>query len=342
MAGRFADPGPSGVPPLPVRAVGRPAPGGHHVSGGMIVDRLLELLLDNSSMVGRLVTSVALVAGAVPLAMVLGGVLARRGEDPYRAYYLRKIAHYAVLVVVLVAMVVLWRPFAGRIGVVLGLAAAGVAFAMQEVIGALAGWVSILSSRQFGVGDRIQMAGVRGDVLDITPLRTKLLEIGSSSQGGSWVRARQYTGRIVSVSNKAVFHEPVYNSSAAFDYLWEEMTLPVPYREDWKLAERILREEAERASASAGARRAMEQMRRRYPVGRTDTEPRVFVRATDNWVELSARFVVPVRDARRVKDAMTRRVLDRFGEAGLTVASATQEVSVDSLDPDQPFPTDQP
>ena len=72
----------------------------------------------------------------------------------------------------------------------------------------------------------------------------------------------------------------------------------------------------------------MAETRRRYPVGRADVEPRVFVRATDNWVELSARFVVPVCDARRVKDAMTRRVLHRFSEAGLSVASATQDITV--------------
>jgi small-conductance mechanosensitive channel len=288
----------------------------------------LELLRDNTSVLGRAVTTVVLLIAAVLAGAVGGRLAARRAEDPYNRYYLRKAARGAVFVVLLISLAVVWQPFAGRIGVVLGLAAAGVAFAMQEVIGALAGWVSILSSRQFRVGDRIQMGGVRGDVLDITPLRTKLLEIGSAHDDASWVRARQYTGRMVSVSNKAVFSEPVYNASAAFDYLWEEITLPVPYREDWQLAERILREEAEHASASVAAKEAIAQMRRRYPVGRADVEPRVFVRATDNWVELSARFVVPVRDARRVKDEMTRRVLHRFAQAGLSVASATQEVTV--------------
>jgi small-conductance mechanosensitive channel len=292
------------------------------------MDGFLDLLRDNSSVLGRLVSTAVLAVAAMPVAAVLGRVAARRGSDPYARYYLRKTARYAVLVAFLVVLAVLWRPFAGRIGVVLGLAAAGVAFAMQEVIGALAGWVSILSSRQFRVGDRVQLGGVHGDVLDITPLRTRLLEIGAADGGDSWVRARQYTGRLVSVSNKAVFNEPVYNSSAAFDYLWEELTMPVPYHEDWQRAERILQEEVERASASSGARQAMITMRRRYPVGRADVEPRVFVRATDDWVELSARFVVPVRDARRVKDAMTRRVLDRFAEAGLSVASATQDITV--------------
>ncbi len=288
----------------------------------------VDLLRDSTSVGGRLVSTAVLLAVAIPAAIVLGRLAGRRTDDPYFKYYLRKTVRYAVLSTTLIALAVLWRPFAGRIGVVLGLGAAGVAFAMQEVIGALAGWVSILSSRQYRVGDRVEMGGVRGDVVDVTPLRTKLLEIGSASDAGSWVRARQYTGRMVSISNKAVFTAPVYNSSAAFDYLWEELTVPVPYSDDRELAESILQEEAERTSASGGAREAIGQMRRRYPVGRADVEPRVFVRLTDNWVELSARFVVPVRDARLVKDQMTRRVLDRFADAGLTIASETRDVTL--------------
>ncbi len=288
----------------------------------------LELLRDNTSVLGRLVTTAALVVLAFLVAAVAGWLVSRRTDDPYTRYYLRKAIHALVVVVLLVALAVVWRPFAGRIGVVLGFATAGLAFAMQEVVGALAGWVSILTGRHFRVGDRIQMGGVRGDVLDLSPLRTKILEIGSGQEEDSWIRGRQYTGRVVSISNKAIFSEPVFNSSAAFDYLWEELTVPVPYDDDWQRAEQILREEAELASSSADARRAMEEVRRRYPVGRAEVEPRVFVRATDNWIELAARFVVPVRNARAVKDEMTRRVLDRFAEESITVASATQDITI--------------
>jgi small-conductance mechanosensitive channel len=67
------------------------------------------------------------------------------------------------------------------------------------------------------------MGGVRGDVIDITPLRTKIMEMGSATEEQTWVRGRQYTGRIVTVSNKATFTEPVFNYSTVFDYIWEEL-----------------------------------------------------------------------------------------------------------------------
>jgi small-conductance mechanosensitive channel len=282
---------------------------------------------------GRLVLSAAAIVVSAIVASVAGRVLARRREDdPYARYYARKISRYVAAVVAVIALAIIWRAFAGRISVVLGLMAAGIAFAMQETIGAIAGWFNILSGRIFRVGDRIEMGGVRGDVIDVTPLRTKIMEMGSpqtaKDESSSWVRGRQYTGRIVAVSNKMTFTEPVYNYSAVLEFLWEELTIPVPYASDWRMAETILREEAQRASNTEGAREAIRTMVRRYPVGRAEVEPRVFVSATDNYVELSARFVVPLRAARSTKDEMTRRVLDRFKEVGIEVASATEDVTV--------------
>jgi small-conductance mechanosensitive channel len=301
------------------------------------VDGVWELLADNESASGRAVTSALVVAVAVAVALGLGQVLARRADDAQSRYYARKVTRYVVAVVTLVVLAVLWRAFAGRAGVVLGLAAAGLAFAMQEVIGAVAGWFNILSGRIFRVGDRIQMGGVRGDVIDITPLRTKVMEIGSGTDDASWVQGRQFTGRVVAISNKATFTEPVFNYSASFDFLWEELTVPVALTADWEQATAILEEEAVRVSASGGAAAAIRAMRRRYPVPATELEPRVFASPTDDYLVLSARFVVPVRTARTIKDDLTRRVVERFAEAGIEVASATSDVRVD-LRADHPDP----
>lgn len=298
----------------------------------MNAERVWDLLVDNQTTTGRLATSVAVLVIAALLASVVGRLLARRTDDPYAKYYARKVARYVMAVIALVVLAVLWRAFAGRVGVVLGLATAGLAFAMQEVVGAIAGWFNILSGGIFRVGDRIEMGGVRGDVIDITPLRTKVMEIGSVNNDATPVQGRQYTGRIVAISNKSTFTEPVFNYSAAFEFIWEELTLPVGHDSDWVAAERILTEEAERVSSSAGAQDAIRHMARRYPVPRAEVEPRVYARATDNYLELSARFVVPIRTARTVKDDLIRTVMHRFAEADITIASTTQDVTLRHAD----------
>lgn len=289
---------------------------------------LWSFIADNDSVTGKLATSAVIVAAATVLGVVAGRLLSRRVEDRYHKYHTRKIVHYVVVVVALIGLGILWRPFAGQLGLLLGLIAAGVVVALQGVISSVAGWFNIISGGIFRVGDRVQLGGVRGDVIDIQPLRTKLMEIGSNVGDDTWVKGRQYTGRIASVANSATFGEPVFNYSAAFDFLWEEVTIPIAYREDWRTAERILNEEVARISALEGAELAITEMVKRYPVARTEVEPRVFIRATDNYLELAARLVVPVRTARWATDSLTRRVLGRLEEAGIQVASATQDITV--------------
>lgn len=293
-------------------------------------------LFDLQTNTGKLLISVLTVVGAVVVMFGLRMLFRRRIGDPAVRYHTRRITSYALTIVVLIALGLIWRPFAGQLGLVVGLLGAGLAFALQEVIGAVAGWANIISGGIYRVGDRIELGGVRGDVIDITLLRTKLMEIGSPVSETTWVRGRQYTGRIVAVSNKKTFTEAVFNFSASFEFIWEELTIPVSHDADWALAESIMLEEAQAASASEGAQEAMNLMLRRYPVPRTEVEPYVFVRATDNWMELAARFIVPVRAARSVKDGLSRRIKKRLEEAGIEIASETLEATV--REKSQPLP----
>jgi len=278
---------------------------------------------------GRIVATLVVV-GAVLLVAALGGRLAaRRGHDEFAAYYYRHLARYAAAFAGVVALIVVWRSAIGHLALFGGLFAAGLAFAMQEVIGSIAGWFNIVSGGIYRVGDRVEIAGVKGDVIDITLLRTKVLEMGSSlPEEPSWVGGRQSTGRIVPISNKATFEQPTYNYSSFFEYVWEELRVPIPYSDDWKLAERIVCEEAERVSASEGARQAMAEMRQRFPIPPHEVEPKVYVTLTDNWVELAARFVIPVRRSRTIKDHMSRAIRERFDAAGIRIASSTMDVTV--------------
>jgi len=294
------------------------------------VDALWDLLADTDSTAGVLVTSLAVVAVATALRFLTAALARRRvRDDPYRRYWAGKVATYVFTAVTFVVLVVLWAPLGGRISVILGFATAGIAFAMQEVIGALFGWVNVLAGRIYNVGDRIEVGGVRGDVLDITPLRTTLLEIGGAPRGGegsgSWVTARQPTGRVVAISNKKTFTDAVFNYSAQLEWIWEELTLVVSQDADWQRAETILLEEVrgESPAVREQGERTLARLHERHRFSAGDVEPRVFVRVVEGDIELTARFVVAVRRARAAKDAITRRVLEQLADAGIALAYPT-------------------
>lgn len=88
---------------------------------------LWDLLVDNETVAGRAVSSVLLVVVGWLAAAVLARGLGRRRTDAFDRYVIRKLVRYAALVVVVVGLVLLWRPSAGRFGVVLGFVTAGVA-----------------------------------------------------------------------------------------------------------------------------------------------------------------------------------------------------------------------
>lgn len=269
--------------------------------------------------VPRVVISVLVVVAGIVVIWLAGKAVNRRIEGDYERFYTRKFIRYGVTLLVFLVLLFVWQPFGSGVATALGLAAAGITFAMQEVIGALAGFFNITIGRIFKVGDRIQMGGVRGDVIDITPLRTKLMEIGAADDDSVWVKGRQHTGRMVAISNKATFTDPVYNFSSFFDFIWEELEVLIPYHEDRDTAASILKEEAEDLSEVDEALTQMRALRRRFPVPDAELLPSVYASMDRDGVTLAARFIVPTRTARSVKHQLANRVERRLSEHGIEV-----------------------
>jgi small-conductance mechanosensitive channel len=69
-------------------------------------------------------------------------------------------------------------------------------------------------------------------------------------------------------------------------------------------------------------------MQQRYPMPKHELDAKVYVTLTDNWVELAARFVIPVRRSRTIRDEMSRAISERFDDAGITIASSTMDVTL--------------
>jgi small-conductance mechanosensitive channel len=232
-----------------------------------------------------------------------------------------------------ILLVSIWFDDPQRLTTVLGLVSAGVAIALQRLITAFAAYFVILRGRVFRVGDRIVMGGVRGDVIDLGFIRTSIMEMGQpppvqKDEPAIWVEARQYSGRIVTVTNDKIFDEPIYNYTRDFPFIWEELHLPIPYQADRGRAEEILLAAAQRHTLELSelSEEALQEFRRRYFVESPDLKPRVYWQLTDNWLELAVRFVTRDRGVRELKDAMSREILNELQSSGISIASATFEL----------------
>lgn len=265
--------------------------------------------------------------GLRALAQKLGGARQKT------AFWTRQGISLVTFILGIVGFVSVWFDNPTRLATGVGLLGAGLAFALQKVVTSFAGYFVILRGKTFNVGDRISMGGVRGDVISLNFIQTVIMEMGEppalqSEDPGMWVMSRQYSGRIVTISNAQIFETPVYNYTRDFPYIWEEMHIPISYKDDRQKAEQIMLEVVERHTKqiSQMAEPELERLKHRYFIEAADVYPRVFLRITDNWVELTVRFLCATHDVRGLKDSISREILAGLDAVKIGIASSTYDI----------------
>jgi small-conductance mechanosensitive channel len=294
----------------------------------------METFLQNlifDPFVGKLVAAVFAIVMINILVRFLQRILAARVKEKNARYGLRRGLTFLGYLVAILVLAAIFSDQLTSFTVALGVAGAGIAFALQEVIASVAGWIALSFGQFYTVGDRVQLGGIKGDVIDIGVLRTTLMEIGE------WVKGDQYNGRIVRVANSFVFKEPVYNYSADFPFVWDEITVPIKYGSDHALARKIIQDAASEivSEYTTFAHQTWQKMLRKYAIEEASVEPMVTLVANDNWMEFTLRYVVDFKKRRGTKDLLFTRILDGVAasDGRVSMASATfQLVEAPTLD----------
>ena len=292
----------------------------------------------------RLLLSIAFVivvlgAGAIlrkTAALVLRGHL----PDRHAGFWTRQTVSVMTALILTGGLLSIWFNDPTRLATIFGLLSAGLAFALQQVVTSVAGYLVILRGETFTVGDRISMGGVRGDVMRLGFIQTTIMEMGQpagvTGDTSMWVHSTQFTGRIVTISNAKIFSEPVYNYTRDFPFIWEELGIPIGFKADRAAAERVMLAAAARHDFQSDdmAESAKDALRERFGVDPGDLAPRVFYRITSDWLELTVRFIVAANRTRVVKDAIARDILMALDDAGIAIAPA--RYGIVTLPPLQP------
>ncbi len=250
-------------------------------------------------------------------------------HEPHRRYQfllLRKIAlAFAIVIVVAVG-------FASRLESAVtyaGLLTAGIAVALQNVIVAMVGYFFLIGRYGIRVGDRVQISGVTGEVVDIGLVRIQVMELGGSA-------ADIPTGRVVAFSNSVVFQPTagIFRQIPGTDFVWHEVSLTLAPDSDFKTArERLLRavegvlsdyhEEMDRQN------RAMERNLFALPEG--GLKPSAHLRLTPSGLEALVRFPVDLRHSGEIDERITRELLKAVDqEPKLKLAGSAPAISLRS------------
>jgi small-conductance mechanosensitive channel len=204
----------------------------------------------------------------------------------------------------------IWFEGLQEVGVILGLASAGLAIALRDPLCALAGWLFILTRRPYTIGDRIQVGETFGDVIDIRMFQTYLLECGN------WIDGDQSTGRIVLIPNSSVFSIGVANYTHGFEFIWDEAQVRLTFESDWRRAKEILTEIAEEQTIPL-CQDAQQQIRRaasQHLIFFQKLTPIVYTSVRERGVQLTVRYLTPVRQRRGTAQRIWEATLDAFAK----------------------------
>lgn len=238
-------------------------------------------------------------------------VVDRKVEDPKLVYQWSKSSSYVALILSLVMVGTIWLEGLRSLGTFLGLLSAGIAIALKDVVASVAGWIFILWRRPFQLGDRVQIGSRAGDVVDLRPFQFTLLEIGN------WVDADQSTGRIIHVPNLLIFSEPLFNYTAQFPFIWNEVPVLLTFESDWKKAKGLLQEILDQRVGETvrDAERAMRSASKKFLIHFRKLTPKVYTSVEDSGVLLTLRFLCRARERRGAAEEIWEAVLDAFAEA---------------------------
>ncbi|HVN27359.1 MAG TPA: mechanosensitive ion channel family protein [Candidatus Binataceae bacterium] len=269
------------------------------------------------------------------LIAVLGAIFAAAGlwrrfafryvQDRTRRYQLLQARRFVLAVVVTLVILFNFASEIGALATVMGFAAAGIAVALQNVILSLAGYFFLIGKFGIKVGDRVQVSGVTGDVVDIGLVKLSLMELSSAND-------HQPTGRVVVFSNAVVFQPSgnFFKQIPDTNFVWNEVALTLAPDCDYRLAEKRLLEAVEEVFA-----RYRENIQRQYIAAEQSLnlaidalKPQARLQLTRDGLMITLRYPAETRTALQTADEVARRLLDAIArEPGLKlVATASANI----------------
>jgi small-conductance mechanosensitive channel len=251
------------------------------------------------------------------LALVLGVVLGvsevwkratfRYVPDLRRRYQFLLIRRIVLWCLTAIIIAIAFASELGAVTTFAGLMTAGIAVALQNVILSIAGYFFLIGKYGVRVGDRVNIAGVTGDVVDIGLVRLQMMEI----TGGS---VPLPTGRVVAFSNAVVFqaNAGMFKQIPGTNFLWHEITLTLDPKTDYRQVEQRMMAAVNKIFAEYHDK--MEVQRRNVERSLNSSiaafSPESRLHLTQTSLEVVIRYPVDLAHAGEIDNRVTREILD--------------------------------
>ncbi|MCB1144604.1 MAG: mechanosensitive ion channel [Leptospiraceae bacterium] len=277
----------------------------------------------------KLIASIFFIVLISAIRYAVGRYIWQKVEEVKMRYRYKNLSTYFFYSIFFLILGRIWIQGFESIATVVGLISAGIAFALQDIVKSIAGWIFIIWRRPFVVGDRIEIAKMKGDVIDIRLFQFTILEIANRFE------SEQSTGRIIHIPNSLIFNESVANYVSGFAYIWNEIDVLITFESDWKKAKSILQKIADKFSKEINdhAKQKIFEASMRYMIYYSNLSPRVYTSVKDSGVLLTIRYLTEPKRKRNTEEEFWEEILNQFDEhKDIELAYPTQRIYYQSSD----------
>ena len=259
--------------------------------------------------VSKIFLSFSLIILLIILKKLIHQIIRKRIKSNKTIYKWKRTTNSILLLIGFVCLLLLWFSSFGSFTASLGLITAALAFALRDIVTDLAGYIFVVIRRPFQVSDRIQIGDTKGDVLHIEWFQITLLEVGN------WVDNDQSTGRLVYMPIGQVLTQTIFNYSAGFDWIWNEISVLMTFESDWEKAKKIIlniiekQDDQMNQNVEKKLKKAMQQHMIEYP----NIKPIIYTNTTESAINLTVRYLCPPKQRRISEHEFWEALLKKFG-----------------------------
>ena len=245
----------------------------------------------------------------VYFATLMDKMVGRLNMDRRQVQSLHTVAHVAVRIValLLILLVIIGPP--GQLGTFLGLAGAGLTVALKDFIVGFIGWFVLMGKNGIRVGDWVEINGVTGEVVEIGPFHTVLLETGN------WTDSGHPTGRRVTFTNSFAIEGHYFNFSTTGQWLWDELQLVLPIGLDpYPIVQEIQKRVSEATKEKAQQAEAeWRRSTRSREMSAFSVEPAISVKPVVGGVEVAVRYITRANERYQLRSKLYQDAIELLG-----------------------------
>jgi small-conductance mechanosensitive channel len=207
----------------------------------------------------------------------------------------------------LIALVVFGLP--SQLGTFLGLAGAGLTVALKDFIVSFIGWFVLMGKNGIRLGDWVEINGVTGEVVQISPFHTVLLETGN------WTDSGHPTGRRVTFTNSYAIEGHYFNFSTTGQWLWDELQVTLPGGQDPYPKVEALHQKVREATQES-VKQAEEEWRKAttsHEMSGFSADPAISVRPVSGGVEMSVRYITRANERYEMRTKLYQAAIEVLG-----------------------------